>query len=93
MEFHNLKTVIPKLERLLKTNPNRSLSFVFRTLRKDERISNIAEYPLMGFILAYGHSRAQKYQWSISQLGYAQRQIKELRGMRTPEEWKQYLKD
>ena len=59
--MENLQTLIPQLERLLKTNPNRSLSYVFRTLRKDKRTTHIADYPLTWFILSYGANRAKSY--------------------------------
>lgn len=91
MQIESIIVLKPRLEYLLKTNSNRSLSSIFKTLRKDERISHIADYPLISYILVYGASRDKTYHWRCSQLRRAMRYSKELKGKHIPEEWKKYL--
>jgi hypothetical protein len=90
--------VLIKLYGLLSTNQNRSLSGVFKALRKDARISAIADYPVLSFILRTAHSRAPQYNWTKPQIMHAIRisgfclESGEHKKSFLPSEWNQYVK-
>lgn len=71
MIYQSPKSVISTLECLLSSNPNRSLSGVFKALRREQRINLIGDYPLLSFIIHYGYSRTPRYKWSRFQMLYA----------------------
>ena len=97
MNAQSLDSLIPNLERCLKSNPNRSLSGVFKALRKDERISLIGYYPLLSFIIHYGHSRSPQYHWTRSQIMRAVKvsgfyRDEERKQAYFPKEWSEYVR-
>ncbi|MBD3362878.1 hypothetical protein GF362_04105 [Candidatus Dojkabacteria bacterium] len=68
MFIQSLNSIVPILEKLLSSNPNRSLSGIFKSLRKQPRIDLIGDYPLLSFIIRYGHSRTPQYLWNRNQV-------------------------
>lgn len=91
-----LDIAVPKLERLLDTNSNRSLSGVFKALRRIKSINLIGDYLLLHFILKYAFHRSPQIVWNRSQV---------LRAVRVsgfyfdegrkqayiPKEWEEYI--
>lgn len=95
-QLEDLESAMPKLEQLLSTNPNRSLSGVFKDLRKLKSI-NLNDYMLLYFIIKYGYYRSPQFVWKRSQVlravkvsgFYLDEGRKEAH---IPKEWEQYLK-
>lgn len=98
MEIQSLETIKSNLDRLLSSNPRRSLSGVFKALRKDSRVSLIGDYLLLAFILNYGYFRSPQYKWTRSQVLYAVRisgfyKDEGRKQAYIPDEWRIYIKE
>ncbi len=94
----SLESAMPKLEYLLSSNPNRSLSGVFKALRKLSSINLIGDYLLLYFIIKYGFYRSPQFVWNRSQVLRAVRvsgfYLDEGRKQAyIPTEWEEFIKD
>lgn len=67
-EFNNLQVITQKLDKLVSSNSNRSLSGIFKALRKDQRIRLIGDYPILSFILRFCYYRAPQIVWNRQQI-------------------------
>jgi hypothetical protein len=97
MQFQNINSIDPKLDSLLSSNPNRSLSGIFKALRKEKRINLLGNYPLLSYIISYGYSRSPQYVWNRNQILRAVRisgfyKEEEKRHAYIPKEWERYIK-
>lgn len=96
--IQTLESAMPKLEKLLSSNSNRSLSGVFKALRKLSSINLVSDYLLLYFILKYGYYRTPQFVWKRSQVLRAVKvagfYLDEGRKQAyIPKEWEQFLKN
>jgi len=98
INIQSLESIKNNLEWLMSTNSNRSLSGIFKSLRKQRRIDLIGDYPLLSCILDYGYSRSPKYVWNRNKILRAVRiskfyQDEGRKHAYIPDEWERYIKD
>lgn len=71
MNVQSLNEIVTQLEMSLFSNPSRSLSGVFKAMRRLDKIDQIGDFPLFWFILNYGADRTPCYNWNEFQVRHA----------------------
>lgn len=94
--YQSLETISEKIKKLLNSNPRRSLSGIFKRLRKEQKISLIGNYPLLSFILRTAHLNLPQLHWSQNQMVSAIRvtgfyKEEGRKNIYIPKEWRKYL--
>lgn len=95
--MQNLNSIETDIEKLMTSRPTRSLSGIFKAIRRLRKISLAGDYLLLNKILSYGFLREKKYLWNRKQIMRAIRisSLAEDEGrnwMPLPIEWEKYAK-
>jgi len=98
-----LESVRPVLYRLLRTSEaggivTRSLSGLFKALRREQRISLIGDYPIISWLLRETRKKFPSHKWSKAQMYHALNFCRfwEEEGRKKkyiPHEWLRYVKN
>jgi len=97
MYLQQITSITSTLNSLWRTNPNRSLSGLFKYFRKQQKLNLIGDYPILAFIISYSYCMNPSRQWNRSQVlravrcsGFYREEGK--KDAYIPVEWKKYLK-
>lgn len=66
--MQGLESINNELERLLRSNDNRSLSGIFKAIRRRPAVSEVGDYILLKYIIQYAYSRTPQTQWNRRQM-------------------------
>lgn len=97
LEVQTLDSIAPQLDKLL-NNKNRSLSGIFKALRREKKIDCIADYLLLNFVLSRAILRYKTPLWERNKILRAIRftSLAEDEGKKyipLPQEWEKYVKE